>query len=80
MKPEEIIMATELTPSSKDNCSPKVIRQGGASEAVYGLGVIGAWVYYLGHAATFWLGALGIVKGIFWPAFLVYEMLKYLNM
>ncbi len=55
-------------------------RQGGASGAVYGMGVIGAWVYFLGHATTFWIGVLGIVKGIFWPAFLVYEMLKFLNM
>jgi hypothetical protein len=56
-----------------------VIRQGGASEAVYGLGLIGAWVYYLSHAATFWLGALGILKGIVWPAMLVYEVLKFLH-
>ena len=54
--------------------------RGGASEAVYGLGLLGAWFYYLTHAATFWLGVLGIFKGIFWPAFLVYEVLKYLNM
>ena len=39
-----------------------------------------AWVYYLSHAATFWLGVLGIFKGIFWPAMLVYELLKYLHM
>ena len=54
--------------------------RGGASEAVYGLGLLGAWFYYLTHAATFWMGVLGIFKGIFWPAFLVYEVLKYLNM
>ena len=59
---------------------PKVIYKGGASEAVYGLGLIGAWVYYLGHAATLWLGVLGIFKGIFWPAMLVYELLKYFKM
>jgi hypothetical protein len=47
---------------------------------VYGLGLLGAWFYYLTHAATFWLGVLGIFKGIFWPAFVVYEVLKYLNM
>ncbi len=54
--------------------------RGGASEAVYGFGLIGAWVYYIGHAATFWLGVLGFFKGIVWPAMLVYELLKYLNM
>jgi hypothetical protein len=59
---------------------PKVIRQGGASEAVYGLGLIGAWIYYFTHAASFWLGVLGFFKGIVWPAMLVYEVLKYLHM
>jgi hypothetical protein len=44
------------------------------------MGLIGAWVYYLSHAATFWLGILGIFKGIFCPAMLVYELLKYLHM
>jgi hypothetical protein len=57
-----------------------VIRQGGASEAVYGLGLIGAWVYYLSHAATFWLGALGILYGIVWLVMLAYEVLKFLHM
>jgi hypothetical protein len=58
----------------------KVIRQGGASEAVYGLGIIGAWVYYFTHSATFLLGVVGFFKGIVWPAMLVYEALKYFQM
>lgn len=41
--------------------------------AVYGLGFIGAAVYFIGHANTFWVGVLGFVKAIVWPAFLVYE-------
>ena len=47
---------------------------------VYGLGMIGALVYYIGHAATFWMGVLGFFKAVFWPAMLVYELLKYLSM
>lgn len=73
-----------MTAESKSNeqqiRKPKVIYRSGASEAVYGLGLIGAWVYYFTHAATFWLGVLGFFKGIFWPAMLVYEMMKYLHM
>jgi hypothetical protein len=57
-----------------------VIRQAGASEAVYGFGLIGAWFYFFTHAATFWLGVLGFFKGIVWPAMLVYEALKFLHM
>ncbi len=54
--------------------------QGGASEAVYGLGLIGACIYYFTHAATFWIGVLGFLKALVWPAMLVYEALKYFNM
>jgi len=57
-----------------------VVYRGGASDAVYGLGMIGAWVYYLTHASTFLMGLLGILKGIFWPAFLVFELMKFLGM
>jgi hypothetical protein len=47
--------------------------------AVYGLGFIGAAVYYISHATTFWMGMLGFLKALVWPAFLVYEVLKYLR-
>ena len=46
--------------------------------AVYGLGLIGAVIYFVGQATSFWLGALGILKAIVWPAILVYELLKFL--
>jgi hypothetical protein len=73
-------MAAEPNSTEKEHVKPKVIHQGGASEAVYGLGLIGACVYYFSHAATFWIGALGFLKAIVWPAMLVYEALKYLHM
>lgn len=63
----------------RDDRRTKVIRQGGAAGPVYGLGLIGAWVYYLSEATSFGMGVLGILKGIVWPAILVYEALKYLN-
>ena len=73
-------MTTEPNSTEQKHPKQKVVYRGGASEAVYGFGLFGAWFYYLTHAATFWLGALGILKGIFWPAMLVYELLKYLHM
>ncbi len=73
-------MTTEPNSTEQKLQKPKVIYKRGASDAVYGFGLIGAWVYYISHAATFWLGVLGIFKGIVWPAMLVYELLKYLNM
>ncbi len=73
-------MTAEAKPIRQEYPKTKVIHRGGASEAVYGFGLIGAWVYYIGHATTFGLGVLGFLKGIVWPAMLVYELLKYLNM
>ena len=46
--------------------------------AVYGLGLIGAAVYFIGHATTFGLGILGFLKALVWPAFLVFELFKFL--
>lgn len=46
---------------------------------VYGLGLIGALIYYISTATGFWMGALGILKAIVWPAFLVYAALKTLG-
>lgn len=73
-------MTTESKPNEQETKKARVVYKNGASEAVYGLGMIGAWIYFLTHAATFWIGVLGIFKGIFWPAILVYETLKFLGM
>jgi len=51
-----------------------------ASEAVYGLGLIGALFYYIGHATTFTIGVLGFLKAIVWPALVVYKLLEFLKM
>lgn len=51
-----------------------------ASNAIYGLGVIGAAIYYVSTATGFWVGALGILKALVWPAFLVYEIMKSLGL
>ena len=48
----------------------------GSASAVYGLGFIGAIIYFISTATSFWMGVLGIVKAILWPAFLVFEALK----
>ncbi len=50
------------------------------AEATYGLGFIGAAVYFIVNATSFWIGVLGFLKAIVWPAFLVYEVFKYLGM
>jgi hypothetical protein len=50
----------------------------GCGGAVYGLGFIGAAVYYISNATGFWMGILGFLKAIVWPAFLVHGLLKSL--
>lgn len=47
--------------------------------AVYCLGFIGAAIYYISTAGTFWIGVLGFLKALAWPGFLVYELLKFLS-
>ncbi len=50
------------------------------SNAIYGLGVIGALFYFLSKATTFGLVMVGIGKSIFWPAILMFKLLTYLGM
>ena len=58
----------------------KEMQSNGPSGAVYGLGLIGAAVYFIMHATCFWAGVLGVLKAIVWPAFLVFEAFKYFKM
>ena len=47
--------------------------------AVYGLGFIGAAIYFISVATSFWMGVLGFLKAIVWPVFLIYEAFKFLG-
>lgn len=60
--------------------SDKSYSKAGTSGGIYGLAFIGALVYYIQAATSFWIGVIGFFKALLWPAFLVYEILKYLNM
>jgi len=57
----------------------KHMHEHGSGSMVYFLGFIGAAVYYISNAPTFWTGVLGFLKALVWPAFLVYEVLKFLG-
>jgi hypothetical protein len=54
-------------------------KHGGVSGSVYFMGFIGAAVHYIGSADSFWPGCLGVLKALVWPAFLVYELMKFLG-
>lgn len=47
--------------------------------AVYGLGIIGAAIYFISVSTTFWGGVLGFLKALVWPAYIVYYALKFLG-
>jgi len=63
--------------SKQDYCSsePKCHKHGG----LYGLGVLGSAIYFISTATSFWMGALGLLKSIVWPVFMVYEAFKFLG-
>jgi hypothetical protein len=46
--------------------------------ALYSLGIFGAWVWFFQRADSFWEYALAIFQGLFWPAWMVYDLFKAL--
>ena len=56
------------------------VKSNGVSGGVYGLAFIGALVYYIQQATTFWAGMLGFLKALVWPALLMYNLLGFLKM
>lgn len=51
----------------------------GGGDAVYGLGLIGAGVYYLQHAHTAAAVIVAILKALVWPTFVIYDLLRLIS-
>ena len=47
--------------------------------AIYALGIFGAFVYYWQQADSFWEYVLSFIQGLFWPAWMVYEVFSALG-
>lgn len=47
---------------------------------VYGLAFLGAAVYFIQQADSFWGGVLGFLKAIVWPAMIMYKVLGILGL
>jgi hypothetical protein len=47
--------------------------------AIYGLGMFGAWAWFWQQADGFWEYLLAILQGVFWPAFMVYDVFQALG-
>lgn len=53
---------------------------GGTGGAVYGLGFVGAFIYFVQGSQTFMEGFIGFLKAIVWPALLIYKVFGMLGM
>lgn len=50
-----------------------------SSEAVYGLGLIGSLVFYVQQSSGVGGFLLAVFKSIVWPAFMAYDLFKFLH-
>jgi len=58
----------------------KNMKQKGGTGGIWFLGFIGALVYFLHfHSGTFWLVVLAVLKAAFWPAYLVYYLMRFMR-
>lgn len=72
-------MSTESSSPESTTKKRRMNKHGAAGGGVYFMAFIGALVYYLQHAETFWMGVLGFLKACVWPALLVYKLLEFLG-
>ncbi|MGV3508449.1 MAG: hypothetical protein ACO1N7_04105 [Sphingobacteriaceae bacterium] len=49
------------------------------SSVIYGMGFIGALIYFIQHATTFGAGVLGFLKSLIWPVILIYKLFEFLK-
>ncbi len=56
----------------------RVEKYGGGS--IYGIGGIGALIYFLQSANSFGTVIVGILKAIVWPAFLIHKLFGFIGM
>lgn len=64
---------------AKEESRTKLVYKNGGNGLVYCLGVIGALIYYVPAADQFWPVIVAILKSFVWPAFVVYDLLKFLH-
>ncbi|MBR9681035.1 MAG: hypothetical protein GOU98_04410 [Candidatus Altiarchaeota archaeon] len=56
-------------------------KSGGSScGGIYGVGFIGALIYFIATSTSFWDGIIGILKALIWPAFAVYGLFGFLGL
>jgi hypothetical protein len=62
-----------------DKKRKKAVPPSGGGGAVYGLGLIGAAIFYIQQASGFGSVVLAVLKALVWPAFVVHDALKLIS-
>lgn len=73
-------MTSDNNSTSHDHKKGKGMNGIGILGGIYGVAFLGAVVYYIQHAATFWAAVLGLFKALIWLAVLMYKVLELLRM
>jgi hypothetical protein len=71
-------MSADIEKKQPKDVDVKVHTSSG-SGGVYGIGLIGAWVFYFQRAQTTEERVKAFFKGLAWPAFMVYDLFKFLE-
>jgi hypothetical protein len=72
-------MSTELKPTDEKERKANVNIQNTSPDTVYGMGLIGAWIYYFSRATTPEEKLKAFFKGFIWPVILVKELLTFFH-
>jgi hypothetical protein len=52
----------------------------GALNGAYGLATVGAIIYFIRHSDSLLSGVVGFLKGLLWPAVVMYALLDRLKL
>jgi len=72
-------MDTETTTTKPEHQKSITVHHSGGSDSVYGIGLIGAWIYFFRRATTKQERIQAFFKGFAWPAFLVLWLFEFLE-
>jgi hypothetical protein len=66
--------------SMENSTGKSNVNSGGMLGGAYFVTIVGAAIYFIQSAASFWGGVLGVLKAFVWPAFVIYRVLELLNL
>jgi hypothetical protein len=73
-------MSGEQNPNVEKVRKVKVIQKGGPLGAFYFMTIIGAAIYFISHATSFWAGVVGFLEAFVWPVVVTIKVLELLKL